>query len=202
MTRDGVIEKVRAIMNEIGAEENLSLLSEDTVRLSEYISSVIPDAINLVVQVAPIRHLNVSSQTGVTSVINGISTVLLPSDLIRFISLKLDSWKRAVYMVYPSGSDTHKAQHNPITRAGVNKPVCSFSYSGGGNVLECSPSGNLEYFYYVKNVSSGANLQDAVKESMDIPICYMCAYLVYNIFEMAETAERMKNIAIELISKD
>ena len=30
-------------MNEIGEEENLSLLSEDTVKLAEYIESVIPD---------------------------------------------------------------------------------------------------------------------------------------------------------------
>lgn len=202
MTRDGVIAKVRAIMNEIGAEENLSLLSEDTVRLSEYISSVIPDAISMIVLVAPIRHLNVSSQAGATSVINGISTFPLPSDFIRFISLKLDSWKRAVHIVHPSGSDTYKAQHNPVTRAGANKPVCSFSYSGSGNVLECSPSGKLEYFFYIKSVSSGANLQDAVKESLEIPVCYMCAYLVYNIFEMAETAERMKTIALELIPKD
>ena len=37
-------------MNEIGEEENLSLLSEDTVKLAEYIESVIPDAINLIAQ--------------------------------------------------------------------------------------------------------------------------------------------------------
>lgn len=48
MTKQGIIDKTRAIMNEIGEEENLSLLSEDTVKAAEYIESVIPDAINLI----------------------------------------------------------------------------------------------------------------------------------------------------------
>jgi hypothetical protein len=33
-------------------------------------------------------------------------------------------------------------------------------------------------------------------------ICYMCAYLVYSIFENPATADRMKTIAIEMLPTD
>lgn len=201
MTKDGIIEKVRAIMNEIGAEENLSLLSENTVKLSGYIESVIPDAVNAIVVIAPTRFLNATSQAIPTTTTDGISICDLPNDFLRFVSLKLDTWKRAVSVAYPYGSDRYNAQHNPVTRAGSNKPVCAFSFSKKGNMLECCPSGNMEYFFYVK-CANDSNLMDVVKESLFLPVCYMCGYLVYNIFEMSNTAERMKNIAIELIPKD
>lgn len=48
MTEQEIISKVKAILNEIGEEETLSLLSEDTVKIEEYIKAVIPDAVSLV----------------------------------------------------------------------------------------------------------------------------------------------------------
>ena len=53
MTVQEITTKVRAIMNEAGSEETFSLLSEDTVKLSEYIENVIQgkqdakDAVNV-----------------------------------------------------------------------------------------------------------------------------------------------------------
>ena len=40
MTETEIISKVRAIMNEIGEEASLSLLSEDTVKMDEYIKAL------------------------------------------------------------------------------------------------------------------------------------------------------------------
>ena len=50
MIETEIISKVRSIMNEIGDEDSLTLLSEDTVKLDEYIKSVIPDAVNIVIE--------------------------------------------------------------------------------------------------------------------------------------------------------
>ena len=58
MTAQDITTKVRAIMNEAGAEETLTLLSEDTVKLDTYIESVIPDASNLILSVSPVRYIN------------------------------------------------------------------------------------------------------------------------------------------------
>ena len=58
MTEQEIIKKVRVIMNEAGEEAKLSLLSEDTVNLDEYIKSSIPDAVNIVIANSPVRCVN------------------------------------------------------------------------------------------------------------------------------------------------
>lgn len=69
-------------MNEIGEEENLSLLSEDTVKLAEYIESVIPDAINLIAQDenVSIALLNTGNMTSGGTSSEGCTVIPLPQD--------------------------------------------------------------------------------------------------------------------------
>lgn len=203
MTISDIVTKVRVILNEAGEEESLHLLSEDTVKLTQYIESVIPDAINLVITVSPISHINTTK--GSNTLINGdgCSVISLPTDFLRIAAIKLSNWKRSVSVVMPFGGDEYKKQHNVITRSGVNKPSCVFAYNTSGSIIECFPSGSLEYFHYVKSASSESNKGlGLVKEELLPAICYMCASLVYNIFENPNTSERMKAIAIELIPKE
>ena len=134
MTKQGIIDKTRAIMNEIGEEENLSLLSEDTVKLAEYIESVIPDAINLIAQDenVSIALLNTGNMTSGGTSSEGCTVIPLPQDFLRFVSLRLSGWKREVQRVSPFGSEDYKIQHNAVTRSGVNKPSCVFSHNKTG----------------------------------------------------------------------
>ena len=172
-------------MNEIGEEENLSLLSEDTVKLAEYIESVIPDAINLIAQ---------DENVSISLLNNG--------NILRFVSLRLSGWKREVQRVSPFGSEDYKIQHNAVTRSGVNKPSCVFSHNKTGLCIECFPSGELQYFNYVKSMTDLSD--DSLSnygESLMPAICYACAYLVYNIFEMPNVAERMLKIAVQVLPK-
>lgn len=200
MTIAGIVDKVRIIMNEAGEEDSLHLLSEDTVKLTEYIKSVIPDAIDMVTMVAPLRCIN-TSQMPISS--TGLCVSLaLPNGFLRLASLKFKEWKRAVSYVFSCNSEMYKIQHNPVTTAGVNKPCCVFAYDQMNPVIECFPPGVLEYFHYVKSaVSESENGISAAKEELYPAICYMCASLVYTIFENPNTAEKMKTIAIELIPK-
>lgn len=205
MTKDGIISKVRTIMNETGAEEGLSLLSEDTVKLSEYIEAVIPDAINILsaMEEVPVGLLPKSVVLSANeNVEDGCSIVQLPEDFIRFIAARCDNWKREVQVIYPYGGEAYKQQHNPVTRSGVNKPSCVFANNVNGRCVECFPMGDLTYFSYVRAVESVEN--DGLKDlgdSMYGAICYMCAYLVYNIFEMPATGKQMYDIALQNIPK-
>ena len=84
MTEQEIISKVKAILNEIGEEETLSLLSEDTVKIEEYIKAVIPDAVSLVQMNSPVRCVNkkngVSSDAIVTSDSEGKCLCLFDCD--------------------------------------------------------------------------------------------------------------------------
>lgn len=196
MTLEDIKNKVRAIMNEVSSDEELHLLSEDTIKLDEYIKSCIPDAINLIISVAPIRCINAIK--AVVSTEDGI--IPLPVDFLRPVSIKLSNWNRSVSVIFPYESEQYKIQHNLITRAGVNKPVCVFGYNVSGNVVECYPSGRVEFFYYAKAVSKEIDF-NTFNEELFGSICYMCASLVYNIFENFKTGEQMKNTASELMPK-
>ena len=205
MTKDGIISKVRTIMNETGAEESLSLLSEDTVKLSEYIEAVIPDAINILSAMEEVP-VNLLPQNTITSATenseDGCSVVQLPEDFIRFIAARFENWKREVQVIYPYGGEAYKQQHNSVTRSGVNKPSCVFANNANGKTVECFPIGNIEYFSYVKSLDSdiSSDLND-VSDTLYNAICYMCAYLVYNIFEMPATGKQMYDIALQNIPK-
>lgn len=196
-----IITKVRTIMNEAGEEDSLHLLSDDAIKLTEYITSVIPDAINLVISIAPIKYINAFRLTsGIDSTCLALA---LPTNFLRLASIKFREWKRAVSKVYPFDSEEYKIQHNPITTAGVNKPCCVFAYNQIDPVIECFPPGQLEYFHYVKSASADNNEGlDLVKDELFPSVCYMCASLVYSIFENSNTGDKMKAIAIELIPKE
>lgn len=204
MTLREIQDKVRVIMNEAGADEKLSLLSEDTVKLDDYITSCIPDAANFIMMVSPLRHLNPSSVSLEVEDMDGVGIISLPEDFLRLAAVKLNGWKRVVFTACTEGSEEYKVQSNPVTRSGVNKPCCALSYNRQGPVLECFPSGTLSFFHYIRSSESdptGDGLEQ-LKPTLHLSVCYMCASLVYDIFEMPATSDRMKQVALDSIPKD
>lgn len=206
MTQDQIITKVRSIMNEAGADETLSLLSEDTVKLDEYIKSCIPDAVNLVVINSPFRCVNKKAYTPAQIHNNGDGTgyVDLPTDYISLIAFKMTAWKKTVVKAAPANSLVYAAQCNPVTRAGKNKPVCVINYVSGDRVLEyysigISDTPAVSLFLYEAKYDSTAGLNLEENDPIAIAVCYMCASLVYSIFENSNTAKEMKLNALSLI---
>lgn len=195
MEQQDIIDKIRIIMNEAGDENKLSLLSENHVKLNDYIESVIPDAVNLLGREASLQLLNPTEGRVIVDVGKDLSTIALPSDFLRVAAVKLRNWKRAVFFVYPQESEEYFIQHNEHTTAGINKPKCVFVMNG----IECFPSGRLEYFRYIKRVSEYNLSFGSLKKELFEPLCYLCASLVYDIFENKVTSDRMKSIAQEYL---
>jgi len=204
MTLAEVKLKIRTILNETGSEDSFSLISVDTVKLDDYIESVIPDAVRFVTsQNIPDLYLPVESVSSATvNSEDGCSVVAVPSNFMRFLSCRLSGWKREVQEI--GDNESYKANHNSITRAGVNKPECVYANTSSGKVIECFPSGTLSYFRYVKSVSIPTNDSEELSVSDRIleSICYAAAYLVYSIFENVTAAEAMKKISLELLPNE
>lgn len=207
MTQDEIIAKVRLIMNEVGADQVLSLLNEDLVKLDEYIGGCISDAVNIIAANSKFACVNKKSKTftdsDVKSYDNGSGYIVLPDDYISLIALKMDGWNRTVLNAAHGGSELALAQYNKYTRAGKNKPVCVLAESKEGKILELYPvhgDSKVEMFLYEAKYSDG--ITGNPEEPISIAICYMCASLVYSIFENKATSEQMKAIAVELIPKE
>lgn len=208
MTEQEIIKKVRTIMNETGEDTNLSLLEEDTIKLDEYIKSVIAEAINIIISNSPVRCVNKKSGNNLTinKTDNDSGYINLPNDYISLIAFKITGWKRISVNVYNPDSEEYKAQCNDFTRAGIYKPICISNYKNGERILEyyavgTDPNPSIETFIYEaqydRTVGLNLNMNDPLVDS----ICYMCASLVYSIFENEKTAKEMQTISINLIPK-
>lgn len=207
MTEQEIINKVRNIMNEAGEEAKLSLLSEDTVKLDEYIKSSIPDAVDIIIANSPVRCVNKKSNTSARLVNSGDGTgyLILPDDYVSLIAFKITGWKRIVAMAYPIESEEYKVQCNEYTRSGLHKPTCFLSYnSAGDRILEFYASGTLasskvDTFVYEGKYDSTNGLGLSPNDPLSSAVCYMCASLVYSIFENEKTAKEMQTISLNLI---
>lgn len=191
-------------MNEVSQDEGLHLLSEDTVRLEEYIKGCIPEAVNMVVSAVPVSAIRPKKvELPLLTVEDGMGRIVLPADFLRLVAVRLVGWKRSVSVAYPFGSNEYHIQHNVYTRAGVNKPVCVFAFDSlGGRVLECFPATDgVEFLLYANITTAGAEEISTPSDDLFPAVCYMCASLVYDVFENPNTAERMKTIALGLIPK-
>lgn len=209
MTEQEIINKVKAILNEIGEEETLSLLSEDTVKIEEYIKTSIPDAVSLIQMNSPVRCVNKKSgilnSPELTPDKEGKCIVSVPDDFVSLIAIKLSNWKKTCIVVHNMDSEVYKQQCNPYTKAGCYKPVCVMGYDDSGNRVLMLYSANsmvkLDMFVYEAQYTSGSGLELNINEPIAQSICYMIASLVYSIFENKEAASEMKTIAINLIPK-
>lgn len=209
MTEQEIISKTKAILNEIGEEDNFSLLSEDTVKMEEYIKSVIPDAVGIVQMNSPVRCINKKSGASVNqtlSPVDGKCIVIIPEDFVSLIAIKLACWKRVCITSYGMDSEEYRRQCNPATMAGAYKPVCINGYDGltGKRVLMLYSSKadtKLDMFFYEAKYTHGAGIDIDPNESVASAICYMAASLVYSIFENKDAAQEMRTIALNLIPK-
>ena len=148
--------------------------------------------------IVPTSFLNANGSN--PSIQNGIFS--LPTDYSRLAALKLTTWKRPVFKTVNHESNDYKAQSNPLTASGVSKPCCATGFNSSGATMECYPSGTIEYFYYIKSINTADEAVQVIKDGLNDSLCYMCASLVYDIFENQQTAERMKATAISLIPKN
>lgn len=202
MTEAEIITKVRAIMNEAGNDESLNLLSEDTISLDVYIKSVIPDAVTIMIENSPFRCVNRKSAAVNVSESNGAGIIVIPSDYVSLIALQLSGWKRIVSKTFELGSEEYKINCNSYTRAGINKPVAFNSYNEDGRILECYPSEKaVSLFAYEARYKSIDGLALDLNDPVAIAVCYMCASLVYSVFENANTSKEMQTTAINLLPK-
>ena len=201
MTLAEVKLKIRTILNETGSEDSFSLISVDTVKLDDYIESVIPDACNLVLSVAPVRYINTKSAAPQSTIVGGSTLIPLPEDFSRLAFVQLATWMRAVTEVLNINTEEYKVAKNQFTKPGVNKPLCFFSYKGTDEALECMPSGAISQFIYVPTISTKEDVVTTIKQELFLPLCYMVASLVYNIFENQPMSNNMKAVVMELLKQ-
>lgn len=179
-----IVQKVRDILNEHGGDDGLSI-GTDRVLLDEYIESAIPDAVVMLAQKG--YRVNSADFNSVTD--QGIT---IPEDFISLIVLKLNTWNRAVNVVYSVGSPESIMAQNPCTAPKANSPICWRE----GDMLKCLPSGETigvgEY-----NATYKDSLNAEPKEAT--AVCYMTAALVLGMFGDDQGKQRLSDICTNML---
>ena len=209
MTENEIVAKVRAIMNEAGEEESLTLLSEDNIKLDTYIKSSIPDAVSIVALNSPVKGVNVKEHSNAKLIIStdgNSGTVDIPSDFILLRGLKISSWKRIISELKSISSEEYKYIGSGYQIAGLNHPMCFESWDSDGKVIEFYAKGMktedvISVYKYEAQYKSSDGLKLDSGDSLAQAVCYMTASLVYAIFENYNTSKSMQETAINLIPK-
>ena len=187
-----IVQKVRDILNEHVPDGAVSLdgITEDCVRLEDYIESAIPDAVVMLAQKG--YRVNVCTDT---PQINGANAIILPDDFISLLSVKLDNWNKIITKITEVGTPEYIMAMNEFTTPKANTPMCYKK----GTLLICLPDSDvLDLFEYNKNYdkeedSLSADLKEATA------VCYMTAALVLGMFGDDQGKQRLSDVATNML---
>ncbi len=139
-----------------------------------------------------------------------VHVVTLPTDFLRFVSVKLSSWIIPLFELTDPMSDKAKMQRSPWSRGSKEKPVCILGQTTTGSVLRLyggdgTDSLLLSYIPSPTEVQSTptttpptytgltCNLQDSCKEA----VVWRAASVFLDIRGMRDEAERCHVISTQ-----
>ncbi len=101
---------------------------------------LLEQAVRWVRLLAPLHLLPIQSfETTPQGRADGVGYLPLPSDYLRFRSLRMRGWEHSVDRLYTEGDWQERAQRHYATRATPHNPIC---------VLGCDDLGNAVIHYY------------------------------------------------------
>lgn len=207
ITAEQLRQKVRRLLNEVEDDAGVTLLSDDTRSLDEHIEALMPDAVQFIQMNKGYGMVNPKEGHVPQILINdngdGTGNFVLPEDFVSLLSFKMNGWARPCTTLYPDSSQVALAQHNPYTRAGYSRPVCTEGLDPSGRRLLCFyslPPGVLpviSQFVYeaAYNSSDGLSGNNATLHNA---VAYQCAALLCNMFERRDNAGAFFRIAASL----
>ena len=205
ITIEELIKKVRYLINETEDDSGVSLITDDTRSIDDTIVRLMPQAVSIVQKQRNGRYVNVKSlnagDISLGETPDGFRVIALPVDFADLVSVRLASWKTSCIGI--SSPDCVELYY----RLGKNllplsfSPVCMMDVAtDGAKVLKLFPgtaADTMVHFVYEAefNASEGLNLCD---ERMADAVAYVCAALLYNVFERYDAAKSFMSFAAAL----
>ncbi|MDR2002398.1 MAG: hypothetical protein LBQ74_05145 [Prevotella sp.] len=216
------IARVMQVMNELGWDDPGSdaFIGSNTTKVEKHIEAVFTDAWRKAVNLLPKTYFTVSDFSGQAispDISKGTGYVVLPPDFHKLASFKMKGWQKAAETLYDSSGPVASVQANEYTRGNICRPVCIKNSKGiktgedgmeipvvFKNVLEYyslpkgykHEVGEALYIPFMQPLSEGTVLSD----ELYVPLAYLCAGMVFHIFEKPETAKAMEAMAMECIN--
>lgn len=214
------ISRVMQIMNELGWNdtESNAFIGSDTTKVKGHIESVFVDAWRKAVNIFPKTYFTIkdfSDQKLVSDIPHGTGYIVLPEDFYSLFSFKMKGWQVSSETLIPSSDPIARIQANEFIRGNVVRPVCVLSNKAIKERIgdEIIPTQKDVLEYYSVPVGSKQEIEEALyiplisplsesaklNEKLFIPLAYLCASMVFSIFEKQEIAQVLEAKATEII---
>ncbi|MBF0651069.1 hypothetical protein IR083_19825 [Dysgonomonas sp. GY75] len=204
------IARVMQVMNELGWDDPGSdaFIGSDTTKVEKHIEAVFTDAWRKAVNLLPKTYFTVcdfSGQAISPDISKGTGYVVLPPDFHKLASFKMKGWQKAAETLHDSSDPIASVQANEYTRGNICRPVCVKNIRETGEGINTV----LEYYSLYKGmrheisealyIPVTAPLSDdtVISGKLFIPLAYLCAGMVFEIFEKPGMAKVMEAKAIE-----
>lgn len=201
-------------MNELGWDESDGFIGSDTTKVEKHIEKVFTDAWRKCVDLFSVFYFTVRPLPPHVELSNGTGYVILPDDFYKLVSFKMKGWQRPTEMLHDRNDAIGSIQSNEYVRGSVCRPVC---------VREKERIKRREgdqFVYDIKDVlryySLPPGAKHEVEEALYIPLegplsedtiisdilfdplAYVCASMVFNIFDKPEIAKALMANAVEI----
>jgi len=195
-----LINYVKAKLDEIIPEgEGVQFAVDGDVNISDplnlIINAILDEAAKKVLLKAPghvldpVKSADTAGTADATD--NKIGFIPLADNFVRFISLKMQEWKREVRDFITPQDKAYSIQKNKYTRGGIAKPVVAMTHRSVGGVqkrvieyFSVDSSHNIEWLYYIQETSA----QDIQTNLVDA-LTWVAAGIVLQITERADLAK-------------
>lgn len=134
---------------------------------------------------------------------DGSGYIVLPEDFLRLFSFRMKGWKQRVIDTVAEESEMYLLQKNPVTRGGLNFPVCAIVKGSDSLLLEwysvpayiTNPE-CVEKYYVSSPKITGTEID--IPEQLDMLLAYLTAKEVLMSFQSYDVAKATE----ELIQKE
>ena len=213
------IARVMQIMNELGWNdtESNAFIGSDTTKVKGHIEAVFVDAWRKAVNILPKTYFTVKdfkNQSLVHDISQGTGYVLTPDDFYKLSSFKIKGWQVVVETLIDNNDSLAKRQANEYTRGNICRPVCVLNNVSinkkQGEATIAVPTDVIQYYSLPKGyrheveealyipVEKPLSDESKISEKLFIPLAYICASMVFNIFEKPDIAQVLEKTATEI----
>jgi hypothetical protein len=199
-----IIEAVRTKLDEIGLNESEMMASEsDNVNLDSVIESCIGNAYRYVSLQADVQMLEgkILASPGMTIGTDLVAKMMLPTDFLRLVGIRLSSWKTSVNRLVEEHSPEYMMQSNRFLCGTPERPVAALVHTMTGKQIElykaASEKDSLKSFVYIPSLPDGFGSVEISDQTADAFIYYIAALTLVTFRE--EAAANFMSVARNLL---
>ena len=201
-----LVKEVKVLLDR--NQESAGLLApddSDTLSQAELIESKIVDAARIILSDAPDDMVEGTSCTNDVTWTDSnsyyVGKMVLPTDMLRILSVKADGWNRPAEIISES-DDAYKYQNCKYrVRGNPERPIAAIVHTANGKSIELYTSKNQDAtsaFIYVQVPSITTEQKISLPSALKDSILYMAGYLTCISLGDTDTASGFLGVARKL----